>query len=182
MSQIDTEGILSEDTAATSDDDSVRPVLSRVEGLVPVVESIRYRKRAQSAERKAEVLAEQLAAANQKVAEMSEELTGLQVEQKLTRKLAAAGAVDLEAAVLVAKTRMQGKTEGDLDGCIEQLRKEKQYLFGGAAATATARKTAGAKDRVSAGQAAIERAAKRAARTGNRADLQEYLKLRRNLL
>jgi len=34
-------------------------------------------------------------------------------------------------AVLVAKARMEGETEADLDSVIEQLKKEKQYLFGG---------------------------------------------------
>lgn len=150
--------------------------------LVPVTESIRYRRRAQSAEKKSETLAEQLAEANQKIARMSQDLGDLQIEQKLVRKLAAAGVTDLEAAVLVAKTRMEGKPEADVDTCIEQLRKEKAYLFGGSSETATFRKTAGAKDRAKQTQTALEQAAKKAARTGSRADLQHYLKLRRNLL
>ena len=150
--------------------------------LVPVTESIRYRKRAQSAEKKSESLAEQLAEANQKIGRMAQDLTDLQIEQKLVRKLAAAGAADLEAAVLVAKTRMEGKPEADIDACIEQLRREKAYLFGGSMETATFRKTAGAKDRAKQTQTALEQAAKKAARTGSRADLQHYLKLRRNLL
>ncbi len=150
--------------------------------LVPVTESIRYRKRAQSAEKKSEGLAEQLAEANQKIARMSQDLSDLQTEQKLVRKLAAAGAVDLEAAVLVAKTRMEGKPEADIDTYVEQLKKEKAYLFSGSSETATFRKTAGAKDRAKQTQTALEQAAKKAARTGSRADLQHYLKLRRNLL
>jgi len=150
--------------------------------LVPLVESIRYRKRAQSAEKKAESLAEQLAEANQKISQMSQDLDGLQMEQKLTRKLAAAGATDLEAAVLVAKTRIRGTADADVDACVEQLRKEKAYLFGGSTETATSRKTAGAKDRAGQTQTALEQAARRAARTGRRDDLLHYLKLRRNLL
>jgi len=150
--------------------------------LVPVTESIRYRKRAQSAEKKSESLAEQLAEANQKIARMSQDLSDLQTEQKLACKLVAAGAVDLEAAVLMAKTRMEGKPEADIDACIGQLRREKTYLFGGSTETATLRKTAGAKDRAKQTQTALEQAAKKAARTGSRADLQHYLKLRRNLL
>jgi len=150
--------------------------------LVPVTESIRYRRRAQSAEKKSESLAEQLADANQKITRMSQDLSDLQIEQKLAHKLAAAGAADLEAAVLVAKTRMEGRPEAEVDACIEQLRREKAYLFGGPTETATFRKTAGAKDRAKQTQTALEQAAKKAARTGSRADLQHYLKLRRNLL
>ena len=88
---------------------------------VPMVESIRYRKRAQSAEKKAEDLAEQLAEANQKVARMSRDLDELQIEQKLTHRLAASGVTDLEAAVLLAKARMKGAADGDVDACLEQL-------------------------------------------------------------
>jgi len=123
----------------------------------------------------------QLAEANQKIAQMSRDLDDLQIEQKLTHKLAAAGAVDLEAAVLMAKARMEGKSRADIDGCVAQLRKEKAYLFGGSTETAASRKTAGAKDRTTTSQTALEQAATKAAKTGSRADLQHYLKLRRNL-
>ncbi len=150
--------------------------------LVPVVESIRYRKRAQSAERKAEILAEQLAESQTKVGQMTEQLSSIEVEQKLIRKLAAAGTVDLETAVLIAKAKIESQDEADFDGVIEQLKKEKQYLFGGRAAVDTAKKTAGVKDRVVNSQTILERAAKKAATTGNRTDLHEYLKLRRNFL
>jgi len=77
---------------------------------------------------------------------------------------------------------MEGQTEADLDGVIEQLKKEKQYLFGGVSGTVTAKKTAGAKERMTNNQTVLERAAKKAATTGNRTDLQEYLKLRRNFI
>jgi hypothetical protein len=130
----------------------------------------------------AEILAAQLAEANQRIAQMTQDLSDLEVEQNLTCKLAAAGAKDLEAAVLIAKVRMEGKDEAEIDGCIEQLRREKSYLFGGSAHNLTSRRTAGAKDRKAQSQTALEQAAQKAARTGSRADLQYYLKLRRNLL
>jgi uncharacterized protein YhaN len=178
MSQIDTEEVMSGDIEGAGEGEGTR--------LVPVTESIRYRKRAQGAEKKAEAFAEQLAAANQRIAEMSEQMSSLQFEHKLARKLASAGVVDLEAAVLVAKARMQGKAEADVDGCVEQLKKEKQYLFTGVGPTPTvgsvSKKTAGARNRVTPTQTLLDKAATRAARTGSRADLQEYLRLRRNLL
>jgi transketolase len=135
----------------------------------------------QSAET-AETLIAQLAQANQRIAQMSHDLSDLEIEQSLTCKLAAAGATDLEAAVLMAKARMEGKDETEIDDCIEQLRKEKSYLFGGSAQMVTSRKTSGAKDRKAQSQTALEQAARKAARTGRRTDLQHYLKLRRNLL
>jgi len=127
-------------------------------------------------------LAEQLAQANERIAQMSEELGGLQIEQKLTRKLAAAGAIDLEAAVLVARARIEGKTEADIDSCVTQLRKEKGYLFGGSSQVVVPRKTAAARDRVTQNQTVLEQAAKRATRTGSRIDLQRYMKLRRSMM
>ncbi len=123
-----------------------------------------------------------LAEANTKIAQMSRDLDQLQLEQKLTHKLAAAGAVDLETAVLVAKARMGGKTPADIDSCIAQLRKEKAYLFGGPTETTAPRRTAPVKDRVATNRATLEQAAQKAAQTGSRADLHHYLRLRKNLL
>jgi len=174
MSPIETQGVLSEDIAETSDNDSTK--------LVPVAESIRYRKRAQSAEKKIEDLTEQLAEANENAAQMSEQLSSIRTEQELMRKLAAEHTADMEAAVLIVKARTQGKDDADFDGVIEQLKKEKPYLFGGTSGAATAKKTAGVRERISGNQTMIEKAAKKAATTGSRTDLQEYLKLRRNYL
>jgi hypothetical protein len=133
-------------------------------------------------ENNADALAEQLAQANARIAQMSDELDGLQIEQKLTHKLAAAGAIDLEAAVLVARSRIEGGTEADIDGCVTQLRKEKGFLFGGSPRVAASRKTAAAKDRVTHNPTVLEQAAKRAAKTGKRTDLLRYLSLRRNAM
>lgn len=174
MSPSQTQDVLSEDIAGEGDNDSTR--------FVPVAESIRYRKRAQSAEKKLEVLGEQLAQAQTQTAQLSEQLNSAQAEQKLLRQLAAAGAVDLETAVLLAKTRMQGQSQADAAGVIEQLKKEKQYLFGGASGGAAPAKTAGARDRLTSNETILERAAKKAATSGSRTDLHEYLRLRRNFL
>jgi hypothetical protein len=135
-----------------------------------------------SEEKNAADPAEELAEANEKIARMSRDLDALQLEQKLTHKLAAAGAVDLETAVLVAKARLAGKDRADLEGCIAQLRKEKVYLLGGPTETTAPRRTLPAKDRMPTSPAALEQAAQKAAQTGSRADLHHYLKLRRNLL
>ncbi len=174
MSQIDTEDILSETEESAGDSDNLK--------LVPVAESIRYRKRAQSAEKKAEVLSEQLAQAGSQLTKLSEQLSDIQTEQKLMRKLSAAGTVDMETAVLIAKARLNGEQKADLESVVEQLKKEKQYLFAGDSSTLKVTRTAGVRQRVTNSQAALERAAKKAATTGNRTDLQEYLKLRRNFL
>ena len=175
MGPIETQEVLPEETGGHSDGDSLK--------LVPVTESIRYRKRAQSAEKKIEALAEQLREAKSEAKKMAEQLSSIEVEQKLTRKLAAAGTVDLETAVLIAKARIEGQDDADLDGVVKQLKREKQHLCAGNSDGAvTAKKTAGVKDRMQNSQTILERAARKAATTGNRTDLQEYLKLRRNFI
>ena len=174
MSPIETQDILSEDITPASDNDSTR--------LVPVAESIRYRKRAQSAEKKIEALTEQLAQAKAQTAELSGQLSDIQTDQKLMRQLVAAGAVDLETTVLIARARMQDQDDADVTDVIEQLKKEKQFLFTAGSPGMAPTKTAGARDRVTNSQTLLERAAKKAATTGNRTDLHEYLKLRRNYL
>jgi hypothetical protein len=65
---------------------------------------------------------------------------------------------------------------------VEQLRKEKGYLFSNTPAAAVGSRTSGAKDKLSGTAGTLERAAKRAANTGSRADLQEYLRVRRNFV
>ena len=174
MSPIETQEVMSEDIVETSDNDNAK--------VVPIAESIRYRRRAQSAEKKLEELTEQLAKAKTQTAKLSEQLSDIQAEQKLTRKLAAAGTNDLETALLIAKARMRDQKDADLDNVIEQLKNEKQYLFAGNSGAVTSQKTASAKERTPDMYTILAKAAKKAATTGSRADLQEYLKLRRNYL
>lgn len=151
--------------------------------LVPVAESIRYRKRAQAAEKQNEDLLKQLAEIDGKTSEMRDKLGELEFENKLSKKLVAAGTVDLEAAVLMAKVKSEGKAEADMDSVIDQLKREKQYLFDEQrSAGMMSRKTAVVKGRGETGRSVVERAARKAAVSGNRTDLQEYLKLRRNFV
>ena len=82
MSLVETHDNLSEDIAEHNDGDSLK--------LVPVAESIRYRRRAQSAEKKVEALNEQLAEAKSQVTQLSEQLNDIRLEQNLMHKLAAA--------------------------------------------------------------------------------------------
>ncbi len=176
MSQIDTsEKDLSQISSGHSEAEDVK--------LVPVTESIRYRKRAQLAEKQNESLAKELSEAKSKTANLTEELHSIRIEQELMRKLTVAGVVDLETAVLIAKKRMENSEESDTDQMIGQLKKEKQYLFVDVQNNVMGpQRTSGVKDRHQSNQTMLSRAAKKAATTGNRTDLQEYLKLRRNIM
>ena len=102
------------------------------------------------------------------------------VRKELVRKLAAAGSVDLEAAVLMAKVRMTAGS--DVGSVVEQLQKEKSYLFEPLETGMIASRTTGVKERQSGGRRVLENAARRAATSGSRADVQEYLKVRRQFV
>ena len=148
------------------------------ERLVPVGEAIRYRKRARSAEQEAAALEQRLEASQARNKKLEDELDEARLQSRLVSGLTTAGVNDLEAAVLLARARMK-ETGGDADSVIEQLRKEKSYLFEDAAPSVVAAKTAGVKERKPGGQSALERAAKRAASSPSRADMQEYMRVRR---
>ncbi|MHC4411646.1 MAG: hypothetical protein ACYSYU_01635 [Planctomycetota bacterium] len=172
MGQIDKEeNVLSETNAGQED---VK--------FVPVTESIRYRKRAQAAEKEVEALTKALAEAEAHGSEMGEQLQNVKFEQKLVRKLASMGAVDLETAVLLAKSRAESSEAVDLDSVVEQLKKEKRYLFNSNGFGVAIQKTTGPRGRLVNDQAALTKAAKKAATTGSRTDLQEYLRLRRKFV
>ncbi len=181
MSQIDEVVTQSGTAEGQGDSDDVR--------LVPVAESIRYRKRAQGAERKAEVLAEELAVARAEAGRLGEQVEQMRTEHALMSRLAAEGAKDLEAAVLIAKARLgtceeagsTGSPQADVESVIKQLKNEKRYLFGEFGGGATLQKTSGAKERLGSREAVVDRAAKKAAVTGSRADVQEYMRRRRGI-
>ncbi len=149
--------------------------------LVPVAESIRYRKRAQGAEKRVEELTGELEEARAEAKKLAGELAATQREQELMKRLASEGTRDLEAAVALAKARLAKDEKSDLAGVVEQLKKEKSYLFSDKALGAVTMKTSPAKEQRN-GAGSLERAAKRAAGTGNRSDLQEYMRRRRSIV
>ena len=152
------------------------------EKLVPVREAIRYRKRAQSAEQEAVDLGEQvreLKAVNEK---LDGELSGMKLDHELAKKLVSAGVCDVDAAVLIAKDRMRDQEDAEVDGVIEQMRKEKGYLFGAREGSVSALKTAGVRENLSGGQRVLENVGQKAAASGSRVDLHEYMRARRQFV
>jgi len=167
-----------------SEVDLVSHDLSEDEGLggdrlVPVGESIRYRKRAQTAEKKLQELSEQLNESKVDGEKLKVELEAMRLEKQLSNCLVSAGVNDLETAMLVVRERMDGKSAKDVDSVVEQVRNEKGYLFDVLEMGAAAERTSGVKDRSSVGKGVLESVAKRAAVSGSRADVQEYMRVRR---
>ena len=166
MNEVDFEShVSSEDEAAGS------------EKLVPVGEAIRYRKRARRAEQEAAKLKQQLSISHSENESLAGRIDEIKTEQELVSLLTAAGAGDLEAAMLMAKARMAG-SDGDAKSVVAQLRKEKDYLFVQQQEPAAASMTSGVKGPRSSARQALERAAQKAAATGSRAAVQEYMRLR----
>lgn len=151
--------------------------------LVPVAESIRYRKRAQAAEQQCADLAEQLDSARDHAQKIAGRVESLEVERELTRRLVAAGTVDVEGAVLIASEKLSRSQDADVAGVVDQMVREKGCLFGkGIGVGGSMRKGNSAKDRQGIEVGAVESAARRAVSSGDRVDLQEYMKVRRGVM
>ena len=98
------------------------------------------------------------------------------------RRLAAEGARDLEAAVLIAKARLPAGRQGGFGrrcGAVEERKAVSVQREGIDRDSGEDIACQGAERRRSR---SLERAAKRAAGTGSRADLQEYMRKRRSVV
>jgi len=154
----------------------------RSERLVDVSEAIRYRKRAQNAEQKQTTLEQELNQSRAEVERLNKSLSDMTVERQLIEKLASSGVRDLDAAVIIGKAKLQADTQATAADIVTQLKKEKSYLFADNLPSAATSKTSGAKDRLSPMAGMLERSAQKAAKTGSRTDLQEYLRARRSFV
>ena len=159
--------------------DAFEDELTGGEKLVPVGEAIRYRKRAQLAESQLSELAEKLSAVTGENENLKVKIGAVALEQELTSKLAAAGVNDLEAALLLAQKRLEQSDGSDAESIVEQLLKEKEYLFASFEKPKASGMTAGVKENASTGRTVLERAGRNAATSGSRRDVQEYLRVRR---
>lgn len=172
-----------------SDVDLVSQDLSVDDGLngerfVPVSESIRYRKRAQVAEKQLAEFDGQLRESNERNQSLVSELEEMKVDRKLAGSLISAGVSDLETALLVAKKRL-ASCEGEganAESIVESLKLEKGYLFGRTESLVGSVRTSPARDRAIGGRGVLEKTAGEAARSGSRRDVQEYMRVRRQFV
>ena len=163
--------------------------------LVPVGESIKYRHRAQQAENRLQNQEQQLRELQAHHETHKEELASIEsqrdearyqltvTENRLAseRMLSEAGAIDLEAASLLLSKRMDFGEPFDAESLArntEQLLLDKPFLRKGHGA-ALPPKTAGARLPGTSATAQLTEAAERAIGSGNRKDIVEYLRLRR---
>lgn len=145
------------------------------ERMVRVTEAIRYRRRAQVAEKQLEALASKLREAEEKLKHSREEMGRLERRQKVDRLLAESEAIDLEAARLLTEAAVEGMEEPDVEAAVADLKRHKPYLFrqrGPLRLAMGARTLTGSQERA-------DEVAEEARMSGNRRDLLRYLRLRR---
>ena len=162
--------------------------------LVPVGESIKYRRRAQQAETRLQQVeqqlkefqsqssshGDQLATAEAQRDELRQQLTILENRLSAERLLAQSGVVDVEAAWLLLSKRMDLNEELEREALsrgVEQLLVDKPYLRPAAAGLPPG--TASARSNQAGAAARLAQSAQKAVHSGDRRDVAEYLRLRR---
>jgi hypothetical protein len=169
--------------------------------LVPVGESIKYRRRAQQAEARLTELdrtvkdlqsqlegrGEELAAAEAQRDEARSGLVEAQNRSSAERMLMQSGVVDLETATMLLSKRVDLASDIEpqaLTARIEQLLLDKPFLLGvgvgeGGGQRSLPPKTASGRQGRQGIPARLAQAAQQAVATGNRRDIAQYLRLRR---
>lgn len=146
------------------------------EKLVPVSESIRYRRRAQSAEQKLAGLEAELHEARGQLDAAREQITLAERRRQIDQGLIEADAIDLEAARLLTEAAIEQMDDAEVSEVIDDLRRHKPYLF--RRREGRGHGSLSPRVRQGAGHAADEAAAAAAA-SGDRRDLLRYLRIRR---
>ncbi|MFB3894142.1 MAG: hypothetical protein ACE15C_19230 [Phycisphaerae bacterium] len=163
--------------------------------LVPVGESIKYRRRAQQAEQRLGQIEQQLNDLQAQVKAGGEQLTAAQVQRDearrqlqaaktrlaLERQLARSGVVDVETAAALLAERLEASQDHDeaaIASAVEQLLLDKPFLIARGHAGLPPR-TAAAREPAAGATVQLSQLAQRATSSGDRRTVAEYLRLRR---
>lgn len=149
--------------------------------MVPLAESIRYRKRAQGAEKISEELKSQLSKTCEEKDILDIELKDIKLDNDIMLQLNKAGVRDIEAGLALTRKRLENNGQTSIKEIVEELRSEKKYLFSKEPLIG-ASKTASVKAPMPEGEKVLTECAKKAAASGSRRDIQEYLRIRRNFI
>ena len=172
------------DTGRTESTEDQQGSFDQTERLVPVSEAIKYRKRAQTAEQRIEQLDEQLRENERQQQETQKQLEEATSECEIMQKLMQAGAADMEVALVLTKQRLQSQ-HGDgqeVDSVIEELHAARPYLFGESRDPVRfGSPTSGVRSEDHGSLTSLKRMAEKAASSGDRRDVQQYLRLRRSV-
>lgn len=152
--------------------------------LVPVQEAIRYRKRAQAAERELEALRGELADVSARLEDTSHTIATLEQRDALNRLLVQEGAIDLDATRVLAEDLLSQSEQPDVEQAVRSLHSTKPFLFapdqshegrmnGRAVRSGAVRPSQ--TDRAPT----LRRAAQAAVMSGRQTDLLNYMRLKR---
>ena len=148
--------------------------------LVPVTQAIRYRRRAQAAEQQLGDLQSKLMQLQGELEQARLTASKLERRQNIDAMLSQADAVDVDVARLLTESAVEMMNEPDLKLVIEDLRRQKPYLFRHRNADGTFASASSMPARVrSSGVSQIQQAAARAVEAGSRTHVLDYLRLRR---
>ena len=145
--------------------------------LVPVTESIRYRRRAQAAEQQLTELRQQYTELQQSLEDAEQQVAMTERRRRIDQMLIDSEAIDLEAARLLTEAAIEQMDDADVELAVDELRQRKPYLFRRSSAHSGGSGSMSAHPRRK-GQP-VNEAAEAAAVTGDRRDLLRYLRLRR---
>lgn len=159
---------------ATEPDDGAEGANDAAEKMVPVGESIRYRRRAQAAEQKLSAMQGQLDQLQAELTESREALVQAEQRRRIDQLLTEAEAIDLPAARLLTEAAIEQMSDGDVAEAVSDLRRHKPYLFRHRGA-----RGGSLSPRPRHGHGQVDEAAAEAASSGDRRDLLRYLRLRR---
>ena len=168
----------------TTDVENEDRSVERAERMTTVGEAIRYRKRAQAAERQVAQLNAQLEQREEEYNATHHRLTTLEQENALTRQLLRAGATDIEVTLLLTQEKLAGNeaSEKEMSAAIETVRTERPCLFAGGNTRGAGPGSAGVRPGPMYGREALRRQAEKTMSSNSRKDMQEYLKLRRSIV
>ena len=159
----------------------ITELIEENEKMVPVSESVKYRRRAQIAEKKhenTEKLMDSLIKENQR---LDRELKDSRRDQQILSMLEKEGVIDSEAALLLTRSRMKQDSIEDAIEAVKELKDSKRYLFLQNNINA-AELTNGIKEPHETKETEVARMAEEAATSGSREALYEYMRARRNLI
>ncbi len=115
------------------------------------------------------------------IARLNEKLSAAEKNQAILTQLVCAGAIDIETAGLLVKARLEN-TDKDIAEVIGELKKHKPFLFAEEQNVAIPVSTATVRQKNVSRNAVLQKAASKAAASGNRLDVQEYLRIRRRFI
>ena len=153
--------------------------------LVPVSEAIRYRKRAQAAEKQVEELKGQLTHVEEHLCETKKQIDDARAEQEVRLALIDADAVDVETARLLVQNMLDENAEGegnpDIGQIVRTIRERKPFLFRTERSVQDNGSVMGGHLRPQQIHRAtpLHHAASEARNSGRRQDLLRYMRLRR---